>query len=289
MKLQDETKPLLLVVSPPCTMFSTMQNVNIGKMDEADVRTRTEAAVSHFAFAFLMCIRQSQGGRSFVIEHPVGASSWALRLTNLLAQCPNTRGVNFDFCMLGMKSSDDQGEALAKKRTKIVTNSKAIADELEKYQCDGLHRHVILESGRPKACERYPDKFCQVILEAFKIELVDECGEPLGEPCRASCGCMGVCDEKYRRATNVRRARSQGTVTSISGETWPPPPEEEVVPAKRNRPKLRTVSAAGTTGMPDERSARIPNEWRRTVDVTREFNAMIGSLNQLEASANSDL
>ena len=128
LKLHDETKPLLLVVSPPCTMFSTMQNVNIGKMDEADVRTRTEAAVSHFAFAFLMCIRQSQGGRSFVIEHPVGASSWALRLTNLFAQCPNTRSVNFDFCMLGMKSNDDQGEALAKKMTKIVTNSKAIAD-----------------------------------------------------------------------------------------------------------------------------------------------------------------
>ena len=236
----QSTKPLLLVVSPPCTMFSTMQNVNICKMDEADVRTRTEAAVSHFAFAFLMCIRQSQGGRSFVIEHPVGASSWALRLKNLFVQCPNTRSVNFDFCMLGMKSNDDQGEALAKKRTKIVTNSKAIADKLEKYQCDCLNKHVTLESGRPKACERYPDKFCQVILEAFKTDMAarpiqaitqnDECGKPLGEPCRASCGCMGACDEKCRRATNGRRARSQGTVMSISGETWPLPPEEEAKP-----------------------------------------------------------
>ena len=31
-----------------------------------------------------------------------------------------------------------------------------------------MHRHVILESGRPKACD---DKFCQVVLEAFRIEM----------------------------------------------------------------------------------------------------------------------
>ena len=122
LKLLEEVKPMLLVVCPPCTMFSTMQIVIIAKMGEADVKTCTEAAVSHFAFAVLLCIRQSHAGRSFVIEHPVGASSWALRLRNLLVQCPNTRSVNFDFCMLDMKSSDNQGEAPAKKRTKVVTN-----------------------------------------------------------------------------------------------------------------------------------------------------------------------
>ena len=52
---------------------------------------------------------------------------------------------------------------------------------------------------------------------------------------------------------------------------------------------LKGAGGAGITGMPDERAARIPNEWRRTVDVTREFNAMIGSLNQLEASSNNYL
>ena len=146
LKLLEEVKPMLLVVCPPCTMFSTMQNVNIAKMDETDVKMRTEAAVSYFA------------------------------------------------------SSDDQGEAPARKRTKVATNSKAIAAALERYQCDGLHRHVTLENGRAKACEKYPDKFCRVVLEAFKAEMaaeqVDEFREPVGRPCRASCGCMGQCDEK---------------------------------------------------------------------------------------------
>ena len=44
-----------------------------------------------------------------------------------------------------------------------------------------------------------------------------------------------------------------------------------------------------TTGMPDERAAITPKEWQRTVDVTREFDAMIGSLNQLEAPSSHDL
>ena len=33
-KLQDDQKPWLLVVSPPCTWFSTLMNLNIAKMDE---------------------------------------------------------------------------------------------------------------------------------------------------------------------------------------------------------------------------------------------------------------
>ena len=44
-----------------------------------------------------------------------------------------------------------------------------------------------------------------------------------------------------------------------------------------------------TTGMPDERAVVILKEWQCTVDVTHEFNAMIGSLDQLEASSNHDL
>ena len=93
--------------------------------------------------------------------------------------------------MLGMKSADEQGEGPAKKRTKVATNSRAIAAALEHYQCDGLHRHVILEGGRPKAFEKYPDEFCKVVLEAFNSETtavlnMDEFGEPSGKPCRAS-------------------------------------------------------------------------------------------------------
>ena len=108
-----------------------------------------------------------------MIEHFVGASSWALKMISLMHQCPNVRNVNFNFCMLGMVSKDATGEAPAKKRTRIVTSSEILAGSLEKYQCDGAHRHVWLENGRPKACGRCSDEFCRLVLEAIKKELKD--------------------------------------------------------------------------------------------------------------------
>ena len=37
-KLQDDQKPWLLVISPPCTWFSTSMNLNVTKMDEATLK-----------------------------------------------------------------------------------------------------------------------------------------------------------------------------------------------------------------------------------------------------------
>ena len=70
--------------------------------------------------------------------------------------------------MLGMRSKDASGSAPAKKRTGVMTNSPELADTLAKFQCDSTHRHVVLEGGRPKACEEYPDEFCEVVLRAVQ-------------------------------------------------------------------------------------------------------------------------
>ena len=67
---------------------------------------------------------------------------------------------------------------------------------------------------------------------------------------------------------------------------------KNVVPRSWTLPFITAADQSrgrGTTGMPDERAAIIPKESQRTVDVTHEFNAMIGTLNQLAASSNHDL
>ena len=89
----------------------------------------------------------------------------------LLPQCPGARRVNFDFCMLGMRSEDENGVALAKKRTTIVANLLSLVSALSQHQCNGEHRHVTLINGRAKACEEYPDKFCEVVLSAMREDL----------------------------------------------------------------------------------------------------------------------
>ena len=74
----------LLVVSPPCTMFSTLQNLTPEKRDADEVRKQLKEAVKHLTFAVYMCLKQVAEGRGFVFEHPVAASSWQLALVNQL-------------------------------------------------------------------------------------------------------------------------------------------------------------------------------------------------------------
>jgi hypothetical protein len=45
--------------------------------------------------------------------------------------------VNFDFCAFGMQTVDNQGRVgLARKRTKVTTNSKHVAEALRHHQCN---------------------------------------------------------------------------------------------------------------------------------------------------------
>ena len=138
-------------------MFSSIQNIHIDKMHKTEVKARLQDALMQFAFAVLMCIRQSRSGRFFMVEHPVAASLWSMQLTSVLCQCPNIKRVIFYVCMVGMQSSDDAGKGAVEKRVSVMTNSKILAETLLQYQCDRAHRHVILENGRANNCEEYLD------------------------------------------------------------------------------------------------------------------------------------
>ena len=48
-------RPWLLVVSPPCTMFSNLQNLTLEKRDADEVRKQLKEAVKHLTFAVYMC------------------------------------------------------------------------------------------------------------------------------------------------------------------------------------------------------------------------------------------
>ena len=82
--------------------------------------------------------------------------------------------VNCDFCTFGMQTMDNQGHGgLARKRTKVMTNSKYVAEALRHHQCNGKHQHVVLDGGKAKACERYPEAFSELIVRALMREMSD--------------------------------------------------------------------------------------------------------------------
>ena len=73
-----------------------------------------------------------------------------------------------------MTTPGAQGKGLpAKKRTVVFTNSKNIAEILRLAQCQGAHVHEPLVGGRAKACEAYPEKFVQLMIEAIRKEIED--------------------------------------------------------------------------------------------------------------------
>ena len=64
--LLRRTRPKLLIASPPCTLFSLLQNLSGGVKDNV----RMQEAIDMVDFAVELCIMQHRAGRKFVFEHP---------------------------------------------------------------------------------------------------------------------------------------------------------------------------------------------------------------------------
>ena len=76
MRMLKRDKPGLLVCSPPCSMFSMLQYLT----GDPQVRRPDEwkKAADMVQLAVDMCMEQIKGGRLFVFEHPLAATSWKL-------------------------------------------------------------------------------------------------------------------------------------------------------------------------------------------------------------------
>jgi len=167
MALLKKDKPGLIVCSPPCTLFSVLQNLT------GDPKCRNpeayDKAVKLVEFAVEMCKEQNRAGRLFAFEHPLSATSWKLPALKELMKKEGVRQTTIHQCAYGLTSHDEWGEGLVMKPTRIITNSQAIADKLQR-RCDRSHRHVQLVSGRAAAAAIYPKELLDAILDGYEIE-----------------------------------------------------------------------------------------------------------------------
>ena len=76
---------------------------------------------------------QYNGGRIFLHEHPMQASSWEEECIKRVLNLPGVDYVDMDQCQLGQK--DDKGNPV-KKPTRWMSKSKFILDALRK-RCQG--------------------------------------------------------------------------------------------------------------------------------------------------------
>ena len=141
-RLLYKTRPGLLILSPPCTVFSRMQNLNEPVSEE-----RWNEGVSFINLCVAMCRYQLKHGRHFILEQPAYAKSWDLQSLSELTSDPMVHSSFLHMCQFGLQTHGREGSGPALKPTRVVTSSAVIAGMLAR-QCPGDHTHVKLEGGR---------------------------------------------------------------------------------------------------------------------------------------------
>lgn len=97
--------PKVIVLSPPCTLYSALVNMWGRKaMGEAKYQKRRAEADRLLSFACEIGLHQLRSRQHFVFEHPDGASSWTTGPLLHLSQQPGVIETRFDQCCFGLRS-----------------------------------------------------------------------------------------------------------------------------------------------------------------------------------------
>ena len=101
--LIEKEDPLFLIGAPPCTVFSSMQNINQRHNVGEAWELKYQQGLAHLEYAVQLYWEQISRGRFFFIhEHPATASSWGLPLIQELERHPGVQVVTGDMCRWGM-------------------------------------------------------------------------------------------------------------------------------------------------------------------------------------------
>ena len=163
----------LVVVTPPCTMFSLLQYLGVGRTKESCFQDpnfvqRYDEALTLLKFATVICMIQERRGRSYLFEQPWNALSWKEQCVKRLLNQSKSILVRSDQCMFGQK---DQNGNFIRKRTGFLTNNSYIASALRRT-CKNAHKHqpcVGQSKGQSRASQaaRYTSTLIHAVLKAY--------------------------------------------------------------------------------------------------------------------------
>ena len=170
-----EDKPLLLIGSPMCTIYSSMNQINHARMSPEEVEERFRYARRHLEFSTKLYKIQIEVGRYFLHEHPHTASSWYETCIQQILKKEGVMHVVGDQCMYGPKTTCNGQEGPARKRIGFMTNSVCIAQQFQR-RCPNtanqvIHKHIVLEDGRTRKAQIYPREVCRAICEGLQKQI----------------------------------------------------------------------------------------------------------------------
>ena len=172
-------RPGLILLAPPCTLFSTLQYLSIRLR-----RANSAAFDSHLKelcrardllkFCVEVCQLCRELNSTYVFEHPWGATSWSEPCLKKLVQQADSYLARVDQCQFGLVSS--QGNPM-RKRSGFLTNHPEIATALNRT-CHGdhLHEHIVGRSpgdsaNRSRMAQRYPRMLINCILSTYAASI----------------------------------------------------------------------------------------------------------------------
>ena len=163
----------LVVVTPPCTMFSLLQYLGLGRTKESCFQDpgfvqRYQEALTLLKFATVICMIQERRGRYYLFEQPWNALSWKEPCVKRLLNQSSSILVRTDQCMFGQK---DQAGRYIRKRTGFLTNNGCVAKALRRT-CKNEHKHqqcVGQSQGFARASQaaRYTGSLINAVLRAY--------------------------------------------------------------------------------------------------------------------------
>ncbi|CAE7633607.1 unnamed protein product [Symbiodinium necroappetens] len=169
LRMLAEHKPSLIVLSPPCTVFSKLRALTNHKREASKVQQELREGHRHVKFAVQLAFIQHDACRGFVFEHPMHASSWKLPELQQLASKPGVHKVQLDMCRFDLRRSTT-GEPVLKP-TALLTNVPALAKSLAR-RCEGRHvRHPPLLNGTAREAAVYTVPFVDAILRGMRKHL----------------------------------------------------------------------------------------------------------------------
>lgn len=174
-RLLLEDKPRLLIGSPMCGPFSTMNQINYVRMTEEEKQQKFEYGRRHLELCVKLYEVQWREGRYLLNEHPDGAKSWQEDCVRPFLNRQGVARVVGDQCRYGFRSCDGQRDGFARKRTGFMRNAPCIAKMLN-LRCPNTngyrpHDHVTLDNGRVAAAQVYPPTLCKVVSKGLMEQI----------------------------------------------------------------------------------------------------------------------
>ena len=173
-----------MIGSPHCTAFTTWQALNEAKSSDPEAMRRAKRrAIQHIEFMISIYEEQIAGGRHFLHEHPMFATSWQLSRMKQLMETDGVERVRGDQCQFGATAArgPKQGGPILKP-TGFLSNSPAVLRALSR-RCTGRHgmcsraeggRHVVVEGVVAKDSAIYPRGLCRAMLRGVAEQLKDD-------------------------------------------------------------------------------------------------------------------